>query len=64
MKRRVAWLPVVGGDLQRVTRLPDYRYVVTSGTIERASVKAMRRRMTLFVSGQTAGQEPPDAPAP
>jgi hypothetical protein len=51
MKRRVAGLPVVGGDLRPVTRLPDYRYVVTSGVIERASVEAMRRRMGLFASG-------------
>jgi len=55
LKRRLARVPGLGADLGSVASLPDYRYVVTSGPIDRAAVQAMRRRMTHFVSGYETG---------
>jgi hypothetical protein len=55
-KRRAAALPALGSDFASAARLPDYRYVVTSGPIDRASIEEMRHRMTHFLSG-----EDPDA---
>jgi len=57
IKRRMAQLPVLGADLQSVARLPDYRYVVTSGVIDRANVEAMYLRMPHFVSESEAGPD-------
>jgi hypothetical protein len=50
-KRRLARFAAPGGELGDVARLPDYRYVVRSGAMERSEYEAMRRWMPHFKSG-------------
>jgi hypothetical protein len=54
LKRRLATFPALGSDFASAARLPDYRYVVTSGPMDRAGIEEMRRRMTHFLSGEEA----------
>jgi hypothetical protein len=49
-KRSLARIPGLGGDLASAARLPDYRYVVTFGPIDPASLKILRSRLPDFVS--------------
>jgi len=55
LKRRLSRVPGLGADLESAASLPDYRYVVASGPVDRVAVQAMRRRMTHFVSGYETG---------
>ena len=65
LKRRLAQLPGLGSDLQSMAALPDYRYIVASGPIDRANIEPMRRRMAHFVSGyDTTPDQIPDHPEP
>ena len=58
-KRSVARLPVIGRELSPAALLPDYRYVVTSGAVDRITIPHMRRNMPHFHSGRETA---PDAP--
>ena len=65
-KRSLSRLSGLSGDLTSLARLPDYRYVVTSGPIDHASLEAMRRGMTHFPSGYALNSDldpQPRAPA-
>ena len=57
-KRSLARIPRLGGDLASAAQLPDYRYIVISGPIDRANIAAMRTRMPDFTSGTTHGTDP------
>lgn len=50
-KRRLAHVPALGGDLEAVSRLPDYRYTVASGPIDPADLAALRTQLYSFPSG-------------
>ena len=51
LKRRLARIPGLGSDLAPAAQLPDYRYVVTSGTINPAALEALQKRMPDFIAG-------------
>ena len=44
-KRALGSLPGFGTDLGSVTRLPDYRYTVVSGPIDRSALQQLRSRL-------------------
>ncbi|MGA1982327.1 MAG: hypothetical protein ABSG84_07630 [Acidobacteriaceae bacterium] len=49
-KRSLARIPGLGGDLASAAALPDFRYVVTSGPVDRTDLEAMRKRLPDFFS--------------
>jgi hypothetical protein len=53
-KRQLARLPLLGRELGPAALLPDYRYVVTSGPMDRGSIDSMRMHMPDFDSGAAA----------
>jgi hypothetical protein len=57
-KRSLARIPGLGGDLASAARLPDYRYVVTSGPIDPASLNILRSRLPDFVSESERTAQP------
>jgi hypothetical protein len=50
-KRDISRIPLLHGDLAPAAALPDYRYVVTSGPIDRANLDLLRKRMPDFLNG-------------
>lgn len=50
-KRALARLPLVGRDLASAAQLPDYRFVVLSGTIDPASLITLRQRLPDYHTG-------------
>jgi hypothetical protein len=64
-KRSLARIPGLGGDLAAAAALPDYRYVVTSGPVDRTDLEAMRKRIPDFFSSDDAiPSEGPPKPSP
>jgi hypothetical protein len=61
-KRSLSHLPVVGSDLAPAAQLPDYRYVVTSGPVDPASIDTMRQRMPSFISGSASNSGDSNGP--
>jgi hypothetical protein len=61
-KRSLAHTPILGGDLASASLLPDYRYVVVFGPIDRSQIDTMRQRMPDFLSGTDPSLE--QAPGP
>jgi hypothetical protein len=61
-KRALARIPMLGHSLSDAARLPDYRYVVLSGPIDRASLATMRQRMPDFISGKGSTNSAPAQP--
>ena len=62
-KRKLSRLAALSGDLASVGRLPDYRYVVTSGEMDPGRLDTMRRQMPHFLSGyQISVDEEPVKP--
>ena len=49
-KRALSRIPVLHGDLAPADALPDYRYVVTSGSIDPTSLETIRKRMPDFLN--------------
>jgi hypothetical protein len=49
-KRALARIPGLGGDLASAAALPDFRYVVTSGLVDRTDLEAMLKRIPDFFS--------------
>jgi len=49
-KRSLARVPGLSGGLASAAKLPDYRYVVTSGPIDGADIDTMRKNMPDFLS--------------
>lgn len=58
-KRSLARLPLLGRELATAALLPDYRYVVTSGVIDRVTIPDMRRHMPNFRSGMETASDAP-----
>jgi len=50
-KRATVRIPRLHGDLASAARLPDYRYVVTSGDFDQANVEVMRKGLPHFLGG-------------
>ena len=63
-KRALARIPILGHSLSDAARLPDYRYIVLSGPIDRASLATMRLRMPDFISGKGSTNSVPFQPDP
>jgi hypothetical protein len=61
VKRRLATFLPAGATRQSVGRMPDFRFVVTSGPIDAASLDAMRPRIRGFlnISGSPIPQDAP-----
>ena len=53
-KRQLARLPLLGRELAPAALLPDYRYAVTTGPIDRASLDPMRQHMPHFTGSSEA----------
>lgn len=52
-KRNLSRIPGLHDDLSSAAQLPDYRYVVTSGPIDPASLEALRKRVPDFSAGNS-----------
>jgi hypothetical protein len=64
-KRGLARIPGLGGDLASAAALPDFRYVVTSGPVDRTGLEAMRKRVPdFFSSDDVIPSEAPPKPSP
>lgn len=53
-KRSLASLPRIGAHLSAAAQLPDYRYVVAAGPMDRSRIPEMRRLLSDYVSGTQA----------
>ena len=49
-KRSLARLPILGAELAGAAQLPDYRFVVLFGPMDRSAVPALRQRLPDFTS--------------
>jgi hypothetical protein len=58
-KRSLAHIPGLGNGLSAAAVLPDYRYVVISGSIDPRQISALRQSMPDYVSGLGFSTEDP-----
>jgi hypothetical protein len=59
-KRSLAHLPILGAELAGAAQLPDYRFVVLFGPMDRSAVPALRQRLPDFTSSSGNAGAPSD----